>query len=46
VLIGFATEEDWIDYLLENDADFLARVAVARAAIRAGQGTRLEDLAG
>ena len=45
VLIGFATEEDWVDYQLENDAEFLARVAAARAAIRAGQGTRLEDLA-
>ncbi|MGH7552708.1 MAG: type II toxin-antitoxin system Phd/YefM family antitoxin, partial [Longimicrobiales bacterium] len=45
VLIGFATEEDWVDYQLENDSEFLARVAAARAAIRAGHGTRLEDLA-
>jgi hypothetical protein len=44
VLIGFATEEDWVDYQLENDAEFLARIAAARAAIRGGQGTRFEEL--
>jgi prevent-host-death family protein len=44
VLIGFRTEEDWFEYRLENHPEFLRRVVEARAAIRAGLGTRLEDL--
>jgi prevent-host-death family protein len=44
VLIGFETEDDWFEYRLENHPEFLRRVAEARAAIRAGLGTRLEDL--
>jgi hypothetical protein len=44
VLIGFASEDDWFDYRLENDARFLARVEKARESVRAGQGVRLEDL--
>jgi len=38
VLIGFATEDDWFDYRLEHDPRFLARVARARAGLRAGAG--------
>ena len=45
VLIGFATEDDWLEYQLANHPEFLARVAAARAALRAGRGTLLEDLA-
>jgi prevent-host-death family protein len=44
VLIGFRTEDDWFEYRLENHPEFLQQVAEARAAIRAGLGTRLEDL--
>jgi len=44
VLIGFASEEDWFDYRLENHPEFLARVAGAREALRAGKGRRLEEL--
>ena len=44
VLIGFASEEDWFDYRLENDPRFLRRIEQARASLRAGQGVRLEDL--
>jgi prevent-host-death family protein len=44
VLIGFQTEDDWFEYRLENHPDFLRRVSEARAAIRAGLGTRLEDV--
>jgi len=44
VLIGFESEDDWLEYRLENHPEFLARVAAARAALRAGKGTRLEDL--
>src|SRR6266540_170827 len=44
VLIGFETEDDWFEYRLENHPEFLRRVGEARAALRAGLGTRLEDL--
>ncbi|TMA08079.1 MAG: type II toxin-antitoxin system Phd/YefM family antitoxin [Deltaproteobacteria bacterium] len=44
VLIGFASEDDWFDYRLENDARFLARIEKARKSLRAGQGVRLEDV--
>jgi prevent-host-death family protein len=44
VLIGFETDEDWLEYRLENHPEFLRRIQTARAAIKAGQGTRLEDL--
>ena len=43
VLIGFADEDDWFDYCLENDPRFLERVATAREKVRAGKGVRLED---
>ena len=45
VLIGFESDDDWLDYRLENHPEFLARVAGAREALRAGKGTYLEDLA-
>ena len=44
VLIGFRSEEDWFDYRLEHHPEFLRRIAEARAALRAGQGVRLEDI--
>jgi prevent-host-death family protein len=44
VLIGFASEDDWFDYRLENDPRFLRRVEDARASLRAGRGVRLEDV--
>ena len=45
VLIGFESEEDWFEYRLEHHPEFLQRVAAARAALVAGQGVRLEDVA-
>ena len=42
ILIGFASEDDWFDYRLENDPRFLDRIAAARASLRAGRGVRLE----
>jgi prevent-host-death family protein len=45
VLIGFESEEDWFEYRLEHHPEFLARIREARAAIDAGRGVRLEDLA-
>jgi len=44
VLIGFESEDDWFDYKLENDPRFLERIEQARKSIRAGRGTRLEDV--
>ena len=44
VLIGFATEDDWFDYRLENDPRFLDRIEKARSSLRAGRGVRLEDV--
>ena len=44
VLIGFESEDDWFDYQLENDPRFLAKIARARADIKAGKGIRLEDI--
>lgn len=44
VLIGFETEEDWFEYRLENHPAFLRQIRGARAAIRAGRGTKLEDV--
>lgn len=45
VLIGFESEDDWFDYKLENDPRFLQRIEQARTSLRAGRGTRLEDVA-
>jgi prevent-host-death family protein len=44
ILIGFETEDDWFDYRLENDPRFLERIDRARRSLRAGRGTRVEDL--
>jgi prevent-host-death family protein len=44
VLIGFASEEDWFEYRLENDPRFLRRIEQARKSIQEGRGIRLEDL--
>lgn len=43
VLIGFASDDAWFDYRLENDPRFRARIEQARASIRAGRAVRLED---
>ncbi len=44
VLIGFGSEDDWFDYRLENDPQFLQRVEQARQSLRAGRGVKLEDV--
>lgn len=46
VLIGFRSEDEWLEYRLENDPRFLERIAKARASLRAGRGVRLEDVKG
>ena len=44
VLIGFESEDDWLDYRLENDPRFLQRIEQARQSLRAGRGVKLEDV--
>lgn len=43
MLIGFESEEDWLEYRLETDPRFVERIARARAELREGRGVRLED---
>ena len=44
VLIGFASEDDWFDYQLENDPRFVRRVQRAREDIRSGRGVLIDDV--
>lgn len=44
LLIGFGSEEDWLDYQLENNPRFLRRIEQARNSLRAGRGVRIEDV--
>ncbi len=44
VLIGFASEEDWFEYRLENHPEFLARIAAARNELREGHGVPFESV--
>ena len=41
---GFASEEEWFDFQLENDSRFLKRIEASRRSIRAGRTVALEDL--
>lgn len=45
ILIGFADEDDWLDYRLEHDERFLKRIAESREQAQSGRFTRLEQLA-
>ena len=44
VLIGFQSDEDWFEYQLERNPEFLRRIARGRAEIQQGLGVRLEDV--
>ena len=44
LLIGFASEDDWLDYQLENDPRFLRRIEQARKSLREGRGVRIETI--
>jgi prevent-host-death family protein len=44
VLIGFKSEDDWLDYRLENDPRFLRRIEAARQSIRRGRGISLDEV--
>ena len=45
VLIGFESEDDWLEYKLVNDPRFLQRIEQARKSLKAGRAARLEDIA-
>ncbi len=45
VLVGFASDDEWIDYQIENDPRFLQRIERARESLRKGGGMRLETVA-
>jgi prevent-host-death family protein len=44
VLIGFASEDEWLDYQLEKDPQFLRRIEHARKSLREGNGVSIEDV--
>jgi len=44
VLTGFATDDDWFDFQLENDSRFLKKIEESRASIRAGKGIPWEEI--
>jgi antitoxin (DNA-binding transcriptional repressor) of toxin-antitoxin stability system len=44
LLIGFSSEDDWLDYQLENDPRFLRRIERARKSLGEGRGVKLEDV--
>lgn len=44
VLKGFPTDDDWFEYRLLNDSDFLKRIEKARRDLRAGKGVPIEQL--
>ena len=44
LLVGFATEDDWFDYRLENDPRFLERISAARSSLRAGKNKSSKKL--
>jgi antitoxin (DNA-binding transcriptional repressor) of toxin-antitoxin stability system len=44
LLIGFKSEEDWLDWELENDPRFLRRIEAARRDLQQNGGVRLEEV--
>ena len=44
VLMGFASEDDWFDFRLENDPRFFRKIEEARASVRDGQGVSWEQV--
>ena len=44
ILVGFASDDDWFDYQLENDPRFLKRIERARSNLHNGQGVKLEEV--
>ena len=45
ILVGFASEDEWFEYQLENDPRFLERIERARQNLRNRKGVKLEKVA-
>ena len=43
-MIGFASEDDWLDYQLEHDPRFLRCIEQAHDSLEGGRGIRIEDV--
>jgi prevent-host-death family protein len=44
ILKGFKDEDEWLEYRIENDPEFLARIERARKSIPGGKGTPIEKV--
>ena len=44
VLIDFGSEDDWLDYQLENNPRFPRRIEGARKSLPEGRGIRIKDV--
>jgi prevent-host-death family protein len=44
VLVGFADDDDWLEYRLLNDPRFARRIADARRRLVAGKGVAMERI--
>ncbi|GAB1543375.1 hypothetical protein NUACC21_60490 [Scytonema sp. NUACC21] len=44
ILIGLQSDEELLDYQLENDLRFLKRIQKSRQSLREGKGVKLDDL--
>ena len=44
IVIGFHDEDDWFDYRVEHDEQFLRKIAKAREEIRKGECVTLDEL--
>jgi prevent-host-death family protein len=44
VIIGFEDEDDWLEYRLLNNDEFLARIAESRQQYQKGKYRALEDI--
>jgi len=44
ILVGFKDEDDWLEYRIENDPTFLAKIERARKDIRSGKGVSIESV--
>jgi prevent-host-death family protein len=44
ILIGFASEEDWFAYRLENDLRFAKRMKTVKQSLRASTGLKMKEL--
>jgi prevent-host-death family protein len=44
LLIGFGSQDDWLDYRLESDPRLPRRIEQAQKSLREGHGVRIEDV--